>query len=203
VLRSFKRHAHEIDRDIERRQESRGALRTLLDDPEDDIEVVAQRVKGLVEEQGLAKAYVALQSSVVRDGLGIPAAIWKRMEPQLREKVKKIREDIRREQGGGNAKKKESSPSPAPSATATKTIPEIPAQYPALKTKKCNGTKGDTVTRSVNHLMASLDLSDQSSNDSDDSDDDDDLLEVIQYSKAFTVGTIRDEEYDEEGNLLV
>jgi hypothetical protein len=202
MMRSIKDHSHEVDRDLT--NSSRGAFASQSESEttaDKTMESVVLRVKQMVDDSGLTSAYVALQNSVVRDSLGIPAAIWKRLEPKLQERVKEIREQIRREKGDGAKKtgSAEATKTIPRDTAATKTIPEIPAQYPSLHKWK-GGSKVDT--RSINHLMATLDLSGQSDDDDSDSDVDDDLLDLLHYGTTLTVSTMRDE-YDEDGSLLV
>jgi hypothetical protein len=199
MMKSIKDHSHEIDRDLA--GNPRGVFTSTSEPEADSTDVsdsVVLRVQKMVDENGVTSAYIALQNSVVRDSLGIPAAIWKRLEPKLQERVKKIREEIRHEKGTG-PRKLDSSPSNAPGSSATKTILEIPAQYPSLRKK---GGEKKVETRSINHLMATLNLSGQSDDEESDSDADDDLLDILHYNGAFTVNTVRDE-FDEDGSLLI
>ena len=65
---------------------------------EDDtatMEACICKVQALVKESNLSQAYQTLQSPMVCASLNIPSAIWNVLEPQLKEKINKIRANIR------------------------------------------------------------------------------------------------------------
>src|SRR5688572_29669633 len=60
------------------------------------MEDTAKVFTTMVEESGFEAAYRVFYARTFRDRLGIPAAIWNKMEPAIQEKVNKIRAKLKK-----------------------------------------------------------------------------------------------------------
>src|SRR5688500_17543492 len=115
------------------------------------LEDTAKIFTTMVEESGLEATYRVFNARTFRDRLGIPAAIWNKMEPAICEKVDEIR-----------AKLKKQRPATPPRSNRS----DIPAQYPTMKPQ---------------NSMANLVNSIGDIGSGEDSDTDDDILQTSAY----------------------
>ena len=122
-------------------------------------------VNKIATETSTEAAYRVLQSRTYRESLRIPNAIWKRLEPALQEKLRKIREEI-------ESKANESDPTiPAQSTFSASRAPtnqgyKLPAQYPSM----------------VHHATTALDNMILEEDPSTDNDSDSDTIVMSYHS---------------------
>ena len=145
-----------------------------------DIEETYALVNHMIAETSISHAYNALTSRTLRENLRIPNAIWRRLEPELQEKIREIRDEIHRE----------GKPKSSPSHYSTrdnnsrhdKASDEIlPSQYPNKKPTQPS-------VKSMINLVGQLD------DPSDDSDTDNECL-------AYNV--TRDDEEDTSQDIEI
>ena len=77
-------------------------LNTTLDSPpEPSHEDIINKIQMMMQETSPVQVYQALRSPTMRDSLSIPTALWKELEPSLRERIMEIRESIRKKKDRG------------------------------------------------------------------------------------------------------
>ena len=72
-------------------------LNTTIDDPEEPChEDTIQKIQMMIQETSPVKVYQALQSPTIRQSLNIPTALWKVLEPKMKERIMELRSEIRK-----------------------------------------------------------------------------------------------------------
>jgi len=72
-------------------------LNTSLDDLEEPChEDTIQMIQMMIQETSPVQVYQALQSPTIRESLNIPPALWKVLEPKMKEKIMELRSEIRK-----------------------------------------------------------------------------------------------------------
>ena len=124
-------------------------LNTMVDNKEEhNHEDIIKKIQMMIEETSPVLVYQALRSPTMRESMNIPTAIWKELEPELREKVIEIRNSIRRKEAQKKEEQKKND-KPRPSS--------LPPQY-------ANSTPMDIVT----HLCAQMAPDDNYEDNEDD-----------------------------------
>lgn len=120
-------------------------LNTYMEVDEPTVHDVMNRIQTMMSETSPIQVYNALRSPTMRDSLSIPGPLWKELEPQLRERIQEIRDQIR--------KKKEASPvrEDKPAEKPKATPAPIPQQY---------GANHTTTMELVANLCANMELQD-------------------------------------------
>ena len=63
-------------------------LNTTIDDPEEPChEATIKKVQMMIQETSPVQVYQALQSPTIRQSLNIPTALWKVLEPKMKERI--------------------------------------------------------------------------------------------------------------------
>ena len=120
------------------------------------IQDVISKIQLMMQETSPVQVYQALRSPTMRESLNIPTALWKELEPKLRERIIEIRDSIRKKR-----KMKKDDKTDKTVKTATTRKDQLPPQY-------ANKTSMDLVA----NLCSKLAL-----HDSDDDTDDDMMIQ--------------------------
>ena len=139
-------------------------------------EEVHQLFHTMAQESNLQSTFNCFNTQSFRQNLSIPDAIWREMEPELREKIMEIRKKLRDQKPSSlnnksytpNSSSKPSVPTPN---TTSSTTPQVPDQYPSMKPVT-------TMAHLVNSV-ANFGLEDGSDDDTDD--------DILPTSMAFMV----------------
>ena len=119
-------------------------LNTTLDDPEEPChEDTIQKIQMMIQETSPVQVYQALQSPTIRESLNIPTALWKVLEPKMKERIMELRSEIRKkkEQEKNMTQARQNS-FPLPSQYANKTSMQLVANSCSQLTQ--NDSEGDT-----------------------------------------------------------
>ena len=119
---------------------------TMLDefpthDPDPDPEEVISKIQLMMQETSPVQVYQALRSPTMRESLNIPTALWKELEPKLRERIIEIRDSIRKKR---EMKKEDKTEKTAKTVTPRKD--QLPPQY-------ANKTSMDLVANFCSQMM--------------------------------------------------
>lgn len=130
------------------------------------MEEVSNIFHSMALDDGLETTYNLFNTKTFRDQYSIPTAIWKELEPAIREKINEIR-----------AKLKANRPPPykPQSDNVTKSNSEIPAQYPSMRP-----ASNKTVIANLVNSIAGMDIEDEE-------DTDDDMLHCSAYMVRMAV----------------
>ena len=131
--------------------------------PPSTLEECFKVVQNLTSEMSLSKAVAALQSSTVRASLSIPNEIWYELEPQLKERITTIRNEIRKKKAQQANKKPEKPPD---SST-------IPSQYPSVTAAQ------------VNAMLAKLHIGSDNEMSSSEGSTDDEILHNVMHTQVI------------------
>ena len=115
-------------------------------DPEPSLDECMKVIQSLAQETSVVQAYNALKSPMVRTSLNIPTAIWLKLEPQLKQRINEIKDEIRKKQAQDSPPRR----------------PPMPPQYPSPAQK-------------VNAMMAQLSMNCMEETSSGEETDDDTL----------------------------
>jgi len=113
-------------------------LNTTLDSleepsPEDTI----KKIQLMMQEASPLQVYQALRSPTMRESLNIPNALWKELEPKLKERIMEIRDEIRKKKEHNKKETEKEKPLPPQYAHQT-TIDLVANLYSNMTLNECD-----------------------------------------------------------------